>query len=144
VLQTTFPNYSSTVTASASGSFTGTLTGFTANPTGTFRWIKSGGIATLYTTAIISGTSNSTGMTLTGIPAAITPAGTASGLTIPIFEIYDNNITLYGSIQTNSSGIFSFGKAVVSGANVTGAPTNNFTNSGIKGVGLFCITYPLS
>lgn len=143
VLQTSFPNYSSATTASASGSFTGTLTGFTANPTGTFRWIKSGGVATLYTTASISATSNSASMTLTGIPAAITPAATANGLAIPLTEILDNGLVLYGFVGISSTGVFNFGKAVVSGANLLAA-FGNFTASGVKGVALFCITYPLS
>lgn len=143
VLQTSFPNYSSATTASASGSFTGTLTGFTANPTGTFRWIKSGGIATLYTAANITGTSNAVTMTLTGIPAAITPAASAGLLGIPVGDVIDVGNAQCGFISINSSGVFTFGRLVVSGTTVQ-VQYGSFTASGTKGVGLLCVTYPLS
>jgi len=53
--------------------FTITGTGFTVNPTGTARYIRLGRIVVLLVPAL-SGTSNATTFTLTGIPAAIRAA----------------------------------------------------------------------
>jgi hypothetical protein len=64
------------VPAGSSGSFSGTLTGFTANPTPTCTWVKIGNMVFLTIPSGSTGTSNATSMTLTGIPAAIQPAGT--------------------------------------------------------------------
>lgn len=65
----------------AEGSFTGTLTGFaTANPTGTVNYritqnsAGTGKICRLYISSTITGTSNATTMTMTGLPAAVSPS----------------------------------------------------------------------
>lgn len=62
------------------GSFTGTLTGMSGATTGTVNYIVqanaagTGKICTLYCSAAIQGTSNTTAMTMTGVPAACQPA----------------------------------------------------------------------
>jgi hypothetical protein len=64
-------------TTQTSGTFTGTLTGMTGSVTATFKWRKIGGsLVTLFlaTGTDLTGTSNTTAMTLTGLPAAIQPA----------------------------------------------------------------------
>ncbi len=69
------------------GSFTGTLTGYAANPTGTVDFIRIGNMVMMWVTAAISGTSNSTALTMTGIPASITPTTTGLGRQItPVID----------------------------------------------------------
>jgi hypothetical protein len=57
-----------------SGSFTGTLTGYASPLTGTFKWVSDGLTATVYLPSGVTGTSNSTTLTITGLPAAVQPA----------------------------------------------------------------------
>lgn len=57
----------------AQGTFTGTLTGCTTSPTGTFTWQRVGNLVTLNFPAL-SATSNATTLTITGLPAVIQPA----------------------------------------------------------------------
>lgn len=56
------------------GTFTGTLTGYAAGPTGTIQYTRRGGIITLMAPADILGTSDANTLTMTGLPAAVTPA----------------------------------------------------------------------
>lgn len=62
------------------GSFTGTLTGYASNPTGTVYYriaansAGTGKVCQLYLPSAISGTSNANTMTLTGLPAACQPS----------------------------------------------------------------------
>lgn len=56
----------------ASGSFTGTLTGCTTSPTGTVTYVRNGRMVMLAIPYMV-GTSNTTSMTLTGMPVAIRP-----------------------------------------------------------------------
>lgn len=60
------------------GTFTGTLTGMTGSVTGTFNYMRITNLAVVWTTANISGTSNSPLMTLTGLPSPVQPGGTRS------------------------------------------------------------------
>jgi len=53
------------------GTFTGTLTGMTATTTGTINFAKMGNLVLLHTEAAITGTSNTTAMTMTGVPAEL-------------------------------------------------------------------------
>ena len=57
------------------GTFTVTATGFTAVVTGTATYVKIGKQVTLFL-PIMSGTSNATTFTLTGLPAGLTPTNT--------------------------------------------------------------------
>jgi hypothetical protein len=58
------------------GSFTGTLTGCTTSPTGTVKYVRVGKVVHLKIPAI-TGTSNTTAMTITGMPASIYPPADA-------------------------------------------------------------------
>lgn len=58
------------------GTFTVTGTGFVANPTATARYVKVGKLITLYIPTL-TGTSNATAFTLTGLPVALTPTRNA-------------------------------------------------------------------
>mgnify|MGYP001612676758 CR=1 FL=1 len=56
------------------GTFTGTLTGCTTSPTATLRYVKVGSLVTLFIPSAgdgLSGTSDATSMTITGMPSGI-------------------------------------------------------------------------
>ena len=118
----------------ASGSFTATLTGMTATTTGTilFRVIN-GYIAMLQ--GGLFGTSNSTSMTMTGLPSSVIPP--SLGVSVPCL-LTDNGLTKGGWASVNTSGTVTFGIGFDS--NTTG-----FTASGTKGTSSagFSIIYPL-
>jgi hypothetical protein len=80
------------------GTFTITATGFTTSVTGTARWVKNGKAITLFIPTL-TGTSNATTMTLTGLPASIQPTQT-------FFEekrMTDNGIDVTGVMRFNNA-----------------------------------------
>lgn len=115
----------------AAGTFTMTLTGMTGTVTGTVNWLANGRQITLSVpSAGITGTSNATTMTGTGLPQYLWPV-TAQ---IAQFRTLDNTSTTtfgMGSIAS-ASGIITFSKD----ANATA-----FTASGTKGLNGMCSTY---
>lgn len=112
------------------GSFTGTLTGCTTSPTATFNWSRSGNVITL-TCAGLTGTSNSLSCTVTGLPAAITPARTQEQ---PV-RVIDNGAGQMGLMSV-------FGATLGLTATVSG---NTFTASGTKGISSnFSYSYALT
>lgn len=124
----------------AQGTFTGTLTGFTANPTGTVSYQRIGNhVAVFLTSAGISATSNSTAMTMTGLPAIIQPTNAVEGLCL----LTDNgNTNMIGGF-TLSGGTITFqlfNTSTVANRVVRDAAA--FTNSGTKGLlNQWCIFY---
>lgn len=108
----------------SSGSGTLTMTGVTGSVTPTYNFKTLNGIAYL----IISGgtgTSNSTAMTLTGLPAGLSPS--TIGVSLPVL-VEDNTVTnLAGWVSINTTGTLTFGLG--SSPNFSG-----FTSSGTKGV----------
>ncbi len=120
-----------------SGSFTGTLTGMTASTTGQIDYIvdpggtvwlsRSGGSAAL------TGTSNTTAMTLTGLPAEIRPKFTTSAICSGVF---DNGVGVGAAGFISSAGVVSF--------SVLANPLATFTAAGTKGLSSgWKISYPL-
>ena len=107
------------------------LTGMTTNPNTTARWVIVNNQVTIEIDAVVA-TSNSTSMTLTGLPAALTPARNQ------YFQVLleDNSVsTIIGLAQISGTTI-TFGKT----ANSTGG----FTSSGTKGIILgITLTYNL-
>lgn len=128
----------------SSGTFTGTLTGFGSNPTGTVSYIVAKNIATLYFASTgISGTSNSTAMTMTGLPAAVRPTITRG---VVCSELYDNsNTNIIGGCTINSSGVITFQLFVTNAVtNRVTRDSSAFTSSGDKGLlNQWQISYPL-
>ncbi len=122
---------SSNITPFASGSFTGTLTGMDASVQGTFQYELHGKIATIWLEANLTGTSDSTAMTLTGLPAAITPS-VSNNVRIGTFEVFDNALIQPANGVVNSSGIITF--AMISRVTLERHFTGNFTASGSKGI----------
>lgn len=119
------------------GTFTGTITGCTTSPTGTCKYVVMGNIVTLLLSTI-TGTSNTTSLTMTGLPAAIQPA-TAQNI---ICTVEDNTANIVGMAQVNAgSGTVTFFRDVLA----TGAlSTTGFTAAGTKGFSSPTITYLLT
>jgi hypothetical protein len=91
--------------ATVRGTFTITLTGFTANPTGTAVYSVTNNVVTLFIPALTA-TSNATTMTATGLPAAIQPATQHGGLAV-------------GTVNDNGGTLTNVQVASVSGGTVT-------------------------
>lgn len=125
-----------------SGTFVGTLTGCTTVVTGTFHYTIAGGVCTISLANLsnVTGTSNSTAMTLTGLPAVCQPA--TQNPFVPC--VFEDNTALAGGFAevAPGSGTITFFKASVSGANIVYSATG-FTASGTKGMDATVITYSL-
>lgn len=117
------------------GTFTGTLTGYASGPTGTVEYtvvqFAVGRHITLYIPAI-TGTSNATSLTMTGLPSALSPTGTVYG------KLSDGSIVNNGSYAGSGQGWSINGTTVTfySGGSATG-----WTASGTKGTGYLQISY---
>lgn len=122
-----------TIATQTSGSFAVTFGGMSSGGTGTMFYQLAGNIVSLYVTAAISGTSNSTLFFTAAatVPVALRPSDTrqcASMLT-------DNGASVSGFSAVLADGSFSFRN----GVNASG-----WTSSGTKGVGVsWTCTYPL-
>jgi len=115
----------------ATGTFTATATGMTTSPTGTAKYTVNNGAVTLDLPSI-SGTSNATTFTLTGAPAAITPAADKDVLC----RVQDNTGAFaLGLLRVKTTGV------VELYANVTGGA---FTAAGTKSVAPMSVSYTLS
>ena len=127
----------------STGSFTGTLTGYASGPTGTVSYTIANGVVTLYLAAGISGTSNSSAMTMTGLPVAVRPSS-ARGFCCT--DVSDN-----GNSNMQAGGVVGTGGTITFNLWVTNAVTNRvtrdpaaFTGSGTKGlISQWQISYPL-
>lgn len=116
-----------------SGSFTGSLTGCTTTPTATCKWQKVGNLVFLFLGAM-TGTSNSTSCTITGLPAEIQPPTLPQNLQAALFldnSALVNNVTAQ---VNNGSGTI----PMLKGGSATG-----FTASGTKGTANITICYML-
>jgi len=103
------------------GTFTVTLTGMTTTVTGTMTYRRSGSKTTFTAVSAITGTSNSTAMTMTGF-AAFLPGLNSIGYQPTI--VRDNGANTIGTaILTTTAMVFGVGLA-----------GGNFTNSGVKGI----------
>lgn len=115
----------------ASGSFTGTLTGMTATITGIITWVAQGGLVYLSPpNAGITGTSNATTMTMTGLPTYLIPNANRQAMARTI----DSGTTTYGTANVATTGVITFFKD----ANATA-----FTNTGTKGLNPTSLIYAL-
>lgn len=127
----------------SSGTFTGTLTGFTTTVTVTWNYILAAGMVTLYCKTGVSGTSNSSSMDLTGIPTNLAPNYNSVSL-VGGGLVNSGGSVLGVATYTGTPGTMVFGLAPVSTNLVFVAAVNNFTASGTKGVGAGCLfSYPI-
>ena len=122
-----------------SGSFTGTLTGMTGATTGTINYLIANGVCTLTALLTITGTSNSTSMTMTGLPGACTPSG--GDPQVPCALLENNTQTdTFGAAVIANNGVISF--LLPSGTQYL---LGQFTSSGTKGISAgWTVTYPLT
>lgn len=124
----TDPPTNTNIKSDVSGSYTGSLTGCTTVPTGTIEWSISDRVVTLEI-PVITGTSNTTAATVTGMPVAIRPtaAQTCIGITT------DNGTSGLARLEIGTGGVITLHV----GTSAT------FTNSGSKGIQATTITYRL-
>jgi len=123
------------ILAGSSGTFTGTLTGCTTSPTGTCAYAIAGNVCTLFV-ASITGTSNTTAMTITGLPSAAQP--TRTQLLMPPLDACENGGAVVGTISMSvaASGTITF---------LLGNSTTGFGNTLVKGVATgFTVSYLLN
>lgn len=109
--------------------FTASLTGCTTVPTGVVGASTAGDIVTLHLPQI-TGTSNSTAATVTGLPALLRPLTSQPGLGV----CYDNGTAVISAVRIETTGVIT----LLNGLSAT------FTNVGTKGIAEFVITYRLS
>lgn len=112
------------------GSFTATGVGFTAGVTGTANWVRVGPVVTI-AWPTLSGTSNTTTFSITGLPAALAPARNVRVAAI----IEDNTAFESGAYQLLAAGTT---VTVIRGNN-----TGTFTNAGTKAATVVSMTYSL-
>jgi hypothetical protein len=133
----------SAIAVSVSGTFTGTLTGYASNPSGTVNYEIVGKRCTLTCLSAISGTSNATTMTMTGLPAACQPA---TGTPTLVCIVTANGGFPQLGVANISGSVITFGAALATGGINT--PIDMFTgslgNPGTKGLPAgWTITYVL-
>jgi hypothetical protein len=114
--------------AISSGSFTVTATGFTASITGTAYWQKINTFVTIFIPAL-SGTSNATTFTLTGIPAEIQN----SASTVKNVLIEDGSGETWGTITVVSGSIW--------GVHKESTLSTSWTASGYKSLSATTFSY---
>jgi len=111
-----------------SGTFTVTATGLTTAPTGTATWSRVGNLV-LLNLPLVTGTSNSTGFSFTGLPAAIQPATLTQQIALPASTVENAGALLSASASiliTAGSGTITF----LNNGSATGF-TNTATGKGL-------------
>ena len=110
------------------GTFTLTHTGFNAAVTSTATWYRIGKVVTVNTGGV-SGTSNATTWTATGLPAGIQSSLQAQ--TITIGDAENNGAGVAATVTVSaSSGTLTFGNGFTSGGAWTNSGAKGFFNSG--------------
>lgn len=109
------------------GSFTGSLTGCTTVPTGTIKYSINADVVTLEI-PLISGTSNSTTATITGLVTDVIPLSIQGLIAITI----DNGVNAFSRVNIDSTGTITL---------FYGATNGIFTASGTKGITFCTLTY---
>lgn len=119
----------------ASSSFTGTLTGCTTSPTATVYYTKHNNLVTVMVDAAgsLTGTSNTTSKTITGMPAAARPARTVNA---GFAALQDNGGSFaVGLISIATSGVITLSPQITGG---------NWTASGTFTAQPFTVSYSLA
>jgi hypothetical protein len=111
--------------------FTITATGFTGSITGTARFVRVGSVVTMFIPQL-SGTSNATTFTLTGVPSRLVPA---RDQTTGAHRIENNGTQDWGIIIIDSDGTFYLFRTAAAAA---------WTNSGAKTLYETMVTYHLN
>lgn len=125
---------------SISSSFTGTFTGFTTTVTATVQYRVYNNVAYLFfNTTNPTGTSNSTALTMTGLPSIIFPSQNR----VILCCVEDNsNTEQFAFFQVDNAGNCTFFKYNVSTGNFS---SSGFTSSNTKGLPVdWVVSYPIS
>lgn len=125
------------------GTFTANVNGFTTQVTALCAYTVVGNICTLFFNSA-TGTSNSTSMYISNLPAAVIPSSSKAG---PMtFALTNNGGTNYfGGTEIYSNGTIYFGILAPTGGSTTGQMSGTgFSASGTKGFSSFCMTYSLA
>lgn len=119
--------------ASSSGTFSGTLSGMSSGGTGTFAYALNGSVASIEINAGVSitGTSNSTAMTLSTLPTVCQPISVRTALCIVI----NNGNYFLAQATVSTGGIVTFSCANLNSPLIQLQLGNNFVSSGTKGLG---------
>lgn len=129
--------------ATRSGSFTGTLTGMSGATTGTVKYEIDGKTVRVWVDANLTGTSNSIAMTMTGLPAAITPANQRN---VTGINVINAGAAYMAEAVISNGGVITFNlvEAFAGSPSLVGSNTNVFNNTGTKGLNAgWLITYGL-
>lgn len=119
-----------------SGTFTGVLTGLTASVNASVSWVRQGSIVVM--TISGTGTSNSTSLTMTGLPSNLQPATLRQLIPCNVEDAGANTSGL-ADVPAGSGTITFYRITVATGAwNATG-----YTATGTKGLNLTSFTYTL-
>jgi hypothetical protein len=112
------------------GTFVATGTGFTVAPTATYGYSQNGKTVTidLGISSLVSGTSNATAFTVTGMPQALWPASDKDFFT----KIIDNGVAAIGLIRVKTTGVIEVYATLIG---------NVFTAAGTKALEPSSITY---
>lgn len=128
----------SPVTSEDTSTFTATLTGMTGATSGLLSASRVGQLCKINTVAVagaITGTSNTTALAFTGLPASFRPKA-ATGGRQAFCTVIDNGVAVGAIAAIGTSGTVSFGLGI-NGSTL-------FTNSGTKGLGAsFSLVYPI-
>lgn len=123
-----------------SGGYTGTLTGVSSGGTGNILFHITKGVVTLYSPSSLVGVSNTTAMTMTGMPAVARPYSVPR--IIPCLLVNSSGAYM-GSVSIATSGVMTFSMVVIA-ATLATLSTTGFTASGNKGVDAgWTLTYSL-
>lgn len=130
------------------GTFTATLTGVTTTPTTTVNYACiTGYMCVLNFAGTLTGTSNGTGMTITGLPSAAQPATSAFVFAVsPNCEDAGGPNLICAADFAAGSGTITFYKGTISGTTINTSPinfgnVNAWTNSGTKGFNGLTLMY---
>jgi hypothetical protein len=123
-----------TVSAGSAGSFTGALTGMAGATTGTVNYrVSPTGVVSLLIASDIFGVSNTTALTMTGLPAAVRP-GTAN-VTVPCWVRDNTNTGMAALAIVDNTGSIEFRIAKTNAvANFDQYLAAGFTAAGSKGL----------
>lgn len=121
----------------ANGRFTGTWTGMTTTVTGVIKWQVTGKLVTLFLPQT-TGTSNSSSMTITGLPEELYPITTTP--TIPV-TVIDNGVIKAGLAIIGLDGVINIEIGIISTNRML--YSNDFATSSSKGTPKIPISYEL-
>lgn len=122
------------------GTFTATLTGMAGATTATANYSTVGGVVTISFPGAFVGTSNTTALTMTGLPAGLQPATLRS---IVSCFLEDNGVNVQGAADINpaTAGTITFYRCVLA----TGVlSASGFTASAAKGLNSTSFSYLLT